>query len=285
MNGLNPQTNVNKKLVHINILDVGIILIILMLTLFVSSSWLVEPDVSSIPLIKSIGLNITMLVLISLAFVVYLIAGLTKSLPQLKLVDAGWIFGAIIAIPIWLFYNSFLPLASSTGQLVSKVPETNVIVSFFGTTVFNFIQALWVYGFIESVILGILLLFLLGVSKVTKGIGALIPVFVIIVLFMAILHSAVALAIDSTGQLDFGTILIHQTVAFAIMGMVFIVLGMSANIAFHQVKNALALNFGLIFWIALFAFYVLITILALRQSGKVLSMKNMIPGRFGVRGD
>lgn len=259
------QLQANKELTKINILDMGLLLLIMMLTFLVSTMWLVEPDLASLPVIKSIGLSSVMLSLAIFSFLVYFTATLTGTMRGLKLVDPRWIVGAVVAVPVWLVYNAFLPVTSATGAV--EEGASNILISVFGAQTFNFIQAVWVYGFIESVVFGILLIFFLGVSQKTKGAPMIIPVFILVVAFMALLHTSVALALDTTGAINFGAVILHQVVAFTIMGIFFFIFGMAGNIASHQIKNTLALGLPFGFWAVLFIIYGLIAFLALRKEG------------------
>jgi len=159
--------------------------------------------------------------------------------------------------------------------------QANIFISFFGLQAFNFIQGVLVYAPIESLIFGIFLIFFLGISKKSKGSSLLLPSFFAIVIFMSLLHSAIALAIDTTGALDFATVVIHQVVSFSIMGAFFLFLGMAGNIASHQVKNTLALGLPFGFWIILFASFVFYAVLALRLSKTAVTTKTL-SGGLGV---
>jgi hypothetical protein len=253
-----------KAGVNLDILDVGIVLLFLMLTFLVSANWNAPSDASAV---KSIGLNVTMLALSVFALIIYFIGALTRSFSSLKLVSPMWVVGAVVAFPVWILYSFFIPIASSTGQVLTQVSSANVLGTVFGQATFDFIQAVFVYGVIESLVLGILLVFFLGISQKTKGSPMLLPAFIVVVLFMGLLHGSVALTMDTSGSLDFTAIILHQVVAFSIMGIGFLFLGMSGNIALHQVKNALALNASVFMWILLFAFFALLTFLALRKGG------------------
>lgn len=256
-----------KTGVNLDILDVGIVLLFLMLTFLVGSLWNVGATADSIPLIKSIGLNALMLSLSVFCLIIYFLGAVTKSFSSLKLVSPMWIVGGLLAFPVWILYSVFIPITSSTGQVLAQAGTSNILASVFGQAMFDFIQAVFVYGVIESLVLGILLVFFVSISKSTKGAPLLLPSFLVIVCFMALLHGAVALAMDATGSLDFTAVIIHQIVAFAIMGVAFLFLGMSGNVAFHQVKNALALNATPFMWIFLFGFFAVLTFLALRKGG------------------
>jgi len=106
-----------------------------------------------------------------------------------------------------------------------------------------------------------------------------IPVFLFIVGFMAVLHGGIALALDQTGSMDFNAVILHQFVSFTIFGAVFLFFDMASNIAFHQVKNQLALGVGLEYWVFLFVVYGLLTFLASRQSNGLIKG---VPGGLGV---
>lgn len=269
------------ELQKLNLVDIGLVLLILMLVFLVGALWVVEPDVSSIPLIKSIGLNVIMLSLTIFAALIYIVGYLSGGLRSLKLVTPTWLIAGIVAIPVWLVYNTFLPLASSTGELASAI-QTNILAQFFGVEIFNFIQTVWIFAIVESLVFGILLVFLLDVSKETKGSPAWVPIFLLIVLFSALLHGAIALALDTTGSIEFATVIIHQIVAFAIMGVIFIPFKMSATIAFHQVKNAIALQVNPFLWLILFGFYFAMTYLAIAQSKNKSASLKIATGGFKV---
>lgn len=271
-----------KRTAKVNIIDVGVVLVFFMLAFLVNSLWLVEPDVTSIPLIKSIGLGSVIFGISIFVVVVYLFAMFTGTLGKLKLLTPFYLIAAILSAPIWIFYNIFLPLSSSVATITTTVESGNVLSNFFGPEVFAFIQTVLIFATFESFLFGILLLFFLEVGARTKGTLVLGPVLLLLVLFTSILHGAFALALDVTGQLDFVTVILHQIVAFTIMGVFFIFLGMPGNIVSHQIKNTLALGAPLVFLFWLLLLYLALTIIAVAQANRSVSLVQVAKKGLGV---
>lgn len=270
------QTITQQKVIGLTIYDVIFVLVMLMLSVLIGASWLVEPSVESIPLIQQIGLSVLMSSLASLALVFYSLGLFTKRLSPLKIISPFLLIVALISIPIWLTYNMFIPLTSSI--LVSAGIQ-NYLIVFLGVDTFNWLTHVWMFAVIESIFLGIMLFFFTVFSKTTRGLPILIPVFLIINGFMALLHTGVAMALQPTG-LDFGIVLTHQFVTFFILSGMFFLTGTAGAISSHQVKNQMALGLGAYYWFALFAIYAIFFIISSRQMKE--SPLKLARQRFGV---
>ena len=125
------ENSVEKKTIPINILDIGYIGIIFMITFLVSASWIVTEE-NQFELIKAIGLNAVMLSLIIFTFAVYLIGKFSGKFQGLKVITPLWIPIMFVSFFIWIIYSAVIPLQSSSGQTISSaVSETSIIVVLF----------------------------------------------------------------------------------------------------------------------------------------------------------
>ena len=255
------QNTTPTKIIGLSIFDLIYVLLILMISILIGASWLVEPSIESIPLIQQIGLSVLMTSLAGISLVFYFIGIFSKRLSPLKIVSPLMLIVGLISLPIWLVYNIFLPLTSSV--LVSEGIQ-NYLIVFMGVDSFNWLTHVWMFATVESLFLGIMLFFFTVFSNTTKGSPILIPVFLIINGFMALLHTGVAMALQPQG-LDFGVVLTHQFVTFFILSVMFFFAGTAGAISAHQVKNQMALGLGMYYWIALLAIYLVFFLTTSKQ--------------------
>ena len=187
---------------------------------------------------------------ITFAFVaipIYLIAWISGRLTILKITKPTWFLGAVLSIPFWLLISK---VQSSTAA-DQEFTGANALVRLFGQNFFNNSTQSFIVPLYETIyLIGVVVMFILLFRnpKIDKAPTVALGLrkeksFVVTALMFfvsgigALFHYVIAFLLSDQQQVGFNLFLAHQFLSFYVFVLFTIVLGLSAGISSHMVKN------------------------------------------------
>jgi hypothetical protein len=246
----------------VSFVDISIVLALAMLWLFIA-------QISPTPIV------IAMMSVSFFLSAVFIISRFTGFLSYLKLTRPTWTISYLGSLPIWYILFSILPEnKSAASSLASSVADStsSIVGKIIPDYVYNWFVNGELFAFTESLILGFLLAFFIGVAferagpKRENNAGQFWAI-VLISSFAAILHTAIAFLLAEEGSFSVSVVLVHQLVSFFVMALGGIFFGMPGIIAPHLAKNDIVFATpGLMLWTI--AFCILLDIVSVIFSSK-----------------
>lgn len=249
----------------VNYIDVLLIFIVGLLSLFISQSWL-NP-------LADLFFTLTWV-----CVVIYVIAFATGLFKNLILRTPTWTITGLLSIPLWLLV-ALIPIPSSTGL---SLDSQSALVNLFGENLVNFFtQGIYIPIIETIVVVGFIVVFFLrqnnkDTSRIITGFGknkqtdkryGLVLIF--IALFGALIHYSVGVKLLDVG-IGFDFYLLHQILSWFIFAFIALSpLGLGGAIASHIVKNSLVeISTGspVTYLIVTFAVFVMLDVIAVRTN-------------------
>jgi len=249
----------------VNYIDVLLVFIVGLLSLFISQSWL-NP-------LADLFFTLTWVVV-----TIYVIAFATGLFKNLMLRTPTWTLTGLISIPLWLLV-ALIPIPSSTSL---SLDSQSALVNLFGANLVNFFtQGVYIPIIETIVVVGFIIVFFLrqnskDTSRIISGFGkdarkekrfGLVLIF--IALFGALIHYSVGVKLLNVG-IGFDFYLLHQILSWFIFAFIALSpLGLGGAIASHIVKNSLVeLSTGspITYLFVVFGVFVLLDIIAIRTN-------------------